>query len=146
MTPPEYSFDVAKFVAGTAGAIASLKFVNGTIPEKSFMVLGGSSLSYYGATPLAIWSGMNHSEGLVGFLLGLFGMAIVAKTYEVVQLLDTKLISMAVVDGIRRLFGLTPKFQDSIRPSLESSPFKKDTMSKEKSDPKAGDRRVFPDR
>lgn len=106
--PPDIPFDIAKFIAGTAGAIASLKFVNGTILEKSIMVLGGSALSYYGATPLANWSGLTNSEGFVGFLLGLLGMSAVAKSYEVIQFFDTKAVGVAFVDGLRRLFGLGP--------------------------------------
>ena len=64
------------------------------------MVLGGSTLSYLSAPVAARWIGLSDVEGLVGFLLGLFGMAIVAKVYEVIQALDPVEIARRALNRI----------------------------------------------
>lgn len=83
MAEPDIS--IAKLVAGAAGAFVSLRFVQGTFIERMSMCIGGAALSYYATTPTALWVGLPHAEGLVGFLIGLFGMAIMAKIYEAIQ-------------------------------------------------------------
>ena len=81
---------IAKLISAVAGAALSLKFVVGTWVEKIIMAIGGAFLSYYASTPVAAWMEAPKAEGLVGFLLGLFGMAVVSKVYEVIQSLDAK--------------------------------------------------------
>lgn len=72
-----------KAVAGFFGALVSLKFLKDASGwERFFMVLGGTCLSFFVAPHLAKGIGWTDAEGLVGFLLGLFGMALVAKIYE----------------------------------------------------------------
>ena len=93
MTEPNPDFSLAKLLAGICGSAVSLRFVQGTLAERLFMGVGGASLSYYASTPAAAWVGIPDGEGLVGFLIGLFGMAIMAKVYEVIQLLDAKQIA-----------------------------------------------------
>ena len=93
---------IGKIIAGIAGSAVSLRFVQGTITEKLLMTLGGSSLSYFGTTPASIWIGLANTEGLVGFLIGLFGMAIVSKIYEVIQVVDAKQIVNEGLDWIFR--------------------------------------------
>ena len=98
-------FSTAKFVAAVAGAVVSLRFVQGTVVERVFMAIGGAGLSYYATTPAAIWLGMSNAEGLVGFLIGLFGMAIMAKIYEVIQIADAAKIASDAIDAIKRKWG-----------------------------------------
>jgi hypothetical protein len=94
---------VVKLVSGVTGAVVSMKFLPGlSWPEKIIMVLGGSALSYYAATPAAEWLGAARAEGLVGFLIGIFGMAIVAKVYEVIQIMDAKTIAADVWEWASR--------------------------------------------
>lgn len=82
---PEPDISTAKLIAGVAGAIVSLRFVQGSALERVSMCVGGAALSYYATTPVAAWVGVPDAEGLVGFLIGLFGMAIMAKVYEGIQ-------------------------------------------------------------
>lgn len=99
----------AKLGAGIVGAAVSLKFVQGTWAERVMMCIGGSALSYYGTTPLATWVAAPDAEGLIGFFIGLFGMAIVAKVYEVVMLIDAKKIAedvwSAALEWLKRKWG-----------------------------------------
>lgn len=105
MTETTTDISIAKILAGLAGSVVSLKFVQGTYIERSLMCLGGASLSFYATTPAVYWVGLPNIEGLVGFMIGLFGMAIVAKFYEVVQLLDAKEISQQAWDWLKRKWG-----------------------------------------
>jgi len=93
MAEPTPDLSFAKLIAGVCGSAVSLRFVQGTLGERLFMGVGGAALSYYASTPVANWMGVPNGEGLVGFLIGLFGMAIMAKVYEVIQLLDAKQIA-----------------------------------------------------
>lgn len=75
---------IATKAAGLAGAAVSLKFINGTWPERITMAVGGFVISLY----FAPWAAnkMGLPEGATGFLFGLFGMAICAKVWEAIQL------------------------------------------------------------
>ena len=97
---------IAKLIASVLGALASINFVKGTWPERIFMVLAGSALSYYGTTPIAQGVNLADAEGLVGFLLGLFGMAIVARLYEAIMALDVKVIAVDLWQRALKRIGL----------------------------------------
>ncbi len=70
-------------LAGVAGSALSLFFVKGTWPERLCMALGGAVGSYYLTPTIALKVGL--PEGFCGFLVGLLGMAVVAKVYELIQ-------------------------------------------------------------
>lgn len=95
-------FSIAKLAAGIAGSVVSLRFVQGSVLERVFMGIGGAALSYYATTPVSIWAGVRDAEGLVGFLIGLFGMAVMAKVYEVIQLADATKIAGDAWEAIKR--------------------------------------------
>jgi hypothetical protein len=69
--------------APIAGALISLKFVKGTWDEKMLMFAGGAALSFYASPYVSMRTGL--PEGFTGFGLGLFGMAVCAKGYELIQ-------------------------------------------------------------
>lgn len=71
-------------LAGIGGALVSLRFIQGTWPERITMAIGGSLVSLYSTPWAAFKTGL--PEGLCGFLLGLFGMAVCAKLWEAIQL------------------------------------------------------------
>lgn len=95
-------FSIAKLMAGVCGALVSLRFVQGTAVERACMGVGGAALSYYATTPAAQWANAGDAEGLVGFLIGLFGMAIMSKVYEVILLADAKQIASDAWTAIKR--------------------------------------------
>lgn len=80
--PPE----LAKAMPGVIGAMVALRWIRGTAPQRLAAVLGGSAAAYY-ETPY-MSSIMGTDAGLTGFLIGLFGMAVAAKTFEVLERLD----------------------------------------------------------
>ena len=93
---------LVKIISGVVGALVSLKFIQGTWLEKSFMALGGSCLSYFATSPIANWLNIENTEGLIGFIVGLFGMAIVAKIYELIQVIDAKQVVGIFLDWLAR--------------------------------------------
>jgi hypothetical protein len=80
---------IIKIVPATVGALVSLRFlkIEGTF-NKIATTLGGIAASYYAADPVAHWLGA--PEGLIGFGLGLFGMAVIAKGFEIVAAINAQ--------------------------------------------------------
>jgi len=95
-------FSAAKLIAGLAGSVVSLRFVKGTIAERMTMAIGGCALSYYASTPVASWIGVRDADGLIGFMIGLFGMAIMSKIYEIVTVADASQMSKDIWELIKR--------------------------------------------
>jgi hypothetical protein len=102
---------IAKLLASIGGALVSMNFVKGTWMERLAMVASGAALSYYSTEPIADWVNMAEAEGLVGFLVGLFGMAIVARVYEAIQALDVKQMASDLWKGVLKRFGLSTDAQ-----------------------------------
>ncbi len=92
---------IAKLGAGIVGAGVSLKWMQGTPIERAGMAIGGAALSYYGTTPAAAWLNVKDAEGLIGFFIGLFGMAIVAKLYEIILQIDAKQAAVDLWEGVK---------------------------------------------
>jgi hypothetical protein len=90
-------------LAGVAGAAASLAFLRGSWPERIAMALGGSVVSYYAAPWMSAVTGL--PQGLAGFLLGLFGMAVCAKVWEGIQAAPLGEAWTTVLDAARRRLG-----------------------------------------
>lgn len=84
--PNQVHPEVLKVIPGTVGALVALGWIKGTWPQRVIALVGGAAASYYGTGYLAGMMGTD--AGLTGFLIGLFGMAVAAKCFEVLQLLD----------------------------------------------------------
>ena len=97
---PPLDVVIAKALAGLAGAVVSLRFVKGSVFEKILMVIGGAALSFFGSPWVTTYMHMESAESLVGFLMGLFGMAIVAKVYDAIQAADVSRIANSILDRI----------------------------------------------
>ena len=98
-------FSIAKLLAGIAGSFVSLRFMHGTLIQRIILAVGGAALSYYATTPFAMWMGARDAEGLIGFFIGMFGMAIVSKIYEVIHAADATLIAGDIWEWIKRKWG-----------------------------------------
>ncbi len=103
-TPPAEAIDalMAKG-AGVLGACASLAFLRGSWPERIAMAIGGSVVSYYAAPWMAGTTGL--PQGLAGFLLGLFGMAVCGKVWEAIQAAPLGEAWTAVLEAARKRLG-----------------------------------------
>lgn len=99
---------LTKVIPAALGAMVSLRFVQGTLAERALMAAGGVSLAYY-ATPVSsefLRLGTSEGVGLVGFVIGLFGMVLVAKVYEAVQGIDAKAVATDLVDALKKRLGI----------------------------------------
>lgn len=81
---PDFNFDaIMAKLAGVAGALVSMQFLKGPWPTRLAMATAGALLSYYASAYVSVKTGL--PEGLSGFLLGFFGMAVVSKAWEWLQ-------------------------------------------------------------
>ena len=72
-----------KNAPGAIGAFVALGFVRGPTWWHTFLAyVGGCACSIFGTDYAVQWTGAD--AGLVGFLLGLFGMSVVSKTHEAI--------------------------------------------------------------
>lgn len=102
MTDANFDLLAAK-LSGVAGALLSLNFIKGTWPERFVMGFGGSIISLYGAGYVAAKTGL--PDGLAGFLVGMFGMAITAKVWEAIQITPVHALWKSAVDGVNKRIG-----------------------------------------
>lgn len=98
---PETIAVASKLTPGAIGAIVSMRWVDGAWTQKTFMAVAGVALSYYGSPDVVRYLGT--APGLTGFLLGLFGMAAVAKVFDSWERFDTGTI---LRDFVRKVLGL----------------------------------------
>jgi hypothetical protein len=94
--PPE----LIKALPGTIGSIMALRWISGSPLQRITAVCGGAGGAYYGAPYLGATMGADLS--LAGFLIGLFGMAVAAKCFEVIALINPQ----ALLDKLLRRWGL----------------------------------------
>lgn len=93
---------------GVAGAVISALFLKGPWRLIGGMVCGGAALAFYVAPVLAAWFAAPKAAGALGFLLGLFGMAVVAKIHEAIQTFAAGDLGAAVLAWFRKLLGVAP--------------------------------------
>ena len=100
----DFSFDaLAAKLAGVAGALVSLKFLNGSWTARVSTAVLGAILSYYVAPSVSTLAGL--PLGLTGFLCGLFGMAIMSRAWEWVQTTPVGALWQLVLEWLQRLTG-----------------------------------------
>ena len=90
---------VAGKLAGVAGALVSMRFLRGTWVERLWLAAGGAVLSYYLAPYIS--ARLSMPEGLTGFMVGMFGMAVASKAWETIQVFPMGAVWQAVIDRIR---------------------------------------------
>ena len=100
MNQSEIQPELIKALPGAIGAIVALRWITGPPLQRIAALIGGIGASYYAAS----WSAriMGTDEGLAGFLIGLFGMAIASKVFEAIAVLAPA----DLVSRILRKFGL----------------------------------------
>lgn len=91
--------ETAARLAGVAGAFVSMRFLQGSFFARFSMAVSGAVISYYVSPYLSHRIGI--PEGLAGFLLGMFGMAVVARGWELIQAAPIGPLWQAVLDRVR---------------------------------------------
>ena len=93
--------EVVKTAPGVVGSLVSMLFIKEPIVRRLAMFLAGAALARFGTPWLARLSGLD--EGFAGFMLGLFGMAVIAKMF---QAWETFELSLILRDWMRKVLGL----------------------------------------
>jgi ABC-type uncharacterized transport system permease subunit len=96
------AISLSKFTAGVLGALVSMSFIKGSWKQKLVMAVGGVILSYYGTPFIVDFFNLVSADGLVGFMLGSFGMSLVQKTFETLQAVSGHEVVVAVGDWIKK--------------------------------------------
>ena len=91
--PPE----VKAVVPGVAGSLIAMFFLRRPLALMVGMFIGGCALSFFATTAIAEWLEVTKFEGLVGFLTGLFGMALVAKIYDTIEAINANAVWRAIL-------------------------------------------------
>jgi hypothetical protein len=100
--PPE----VKEAAPGALGALVALRwYARYGKWQAASMFVGGCALSYFGSATVAGWLSLSGSIGLTGFLLGMLGMAVVAKIFDLIDQIDPVAIWTMVRDWIARKLG-----------------------------------------
>ena len=81
----------AKLIAAVGGALISMVKWQGTLVERIIMGVAGVMVSYFASDAVSAYTHL--PPGLTGFLLGLFGMAIVGKLWDVITAVDGKKVA-----------------------------------------------------
>lgn len=103
MALPDFDVVAAK-LAGVAGALVSMRFLQGTWPQRVSTAICGALISFYAAPYVAARVGI--PEGLSGFLMGLFGMAIASRLWEWVQTTPIAGVWQIVIDWLKKRAGV----------------------------------------
>lgn len=90
-------------LSSVAGAVVSIRFLSGTRTEKLLTALSGALFSYIVSPYLA--SKIDAPEGFVGFLTGLFGMAVASRFWEFIQTAPIADFWRIVLDFFKRISG-----------------------------------------
>lgn len=91
--------DIARGAPGVIGALSAMLWLKETAIRRLSSVLVGSATSYYG-TPFTLLFFTTMDSSLMGFLLGLFGMAVASKVLETLEAIPTKVIIDKLVSRI----------------------------------------------
>lgn len=95
---------------GVAGSVLALFFLRRPPLMLAGMFLGGCMLSFFATPWLAAWMEVGiKGEGLIGFLVGMFGMTTVAKTYDLIEVMEVGQIWKAIIDFVRKRLGVEEK-------------------------------------
>jgi hypothetical protein len=95
---------------GVAGSVLALLFLRRPPLMLAGMFLGGCALSFFATPWLTAFMEMGtKGEGLIGFLVGLFGMTTVAKAYDLLEVIEVGQIWRALLDFLRKRLGVEEK-------------------------------------
>lgn len=101
--PPE----VRDTAPGIAGAMVALLFMRGRpVLQSAGIFLGGCVLAFFATGWVAATMDMQKADGLVGFLIGCFGMALMAKVFDTIEAIEPAALWRAVLGFIRKRLGL----------------------------------------
>ena len=100
--PPE----VRTGMAGAAGSLLAMFFMRRPLVQLLGVFVGGCAISLFATDWVAAWLGMTGERGLVGFLLGTFGMSTVGKVFDTIEAVNPAELWAALKDAVRKRLGV----------------------------------------
>ena len=97
---------------GIAGSALALAFIKRPLRILAAIFFGGCLLSYYGGAWMAEVLHLGSHLSLAGFILGVCGMAIVAKLIETIEALQPVEIAHALLSALRSRLGSGERRKD----------------------------------
>ena len=98
---------------GVIGALIAIPWTRGPLIMRASMFVGGSALSFFGSDPFVQYMQMSaDGKGLSGFMLGLFGMSLVAKVYEAISAFAAGELAQELLAWARRRLGASSTKQE----------------------------------
>lgn len=91
---------------GIAGSAVALFFMRRTPLIMAGIFVGGCLVSYYATGWVSKELEMERADGLVGFLLGVFSMALIGKVHDTIEAINPGEVWTAVKDFIRKRLGV----------------------------------------
>lgn len=79
--------EFSRHAPGFLGSVAAMLFIKDTWPRRVGYMLAGVAASHYASGAVAAATRLD--EGLAGFLVGLFSMAVAAKLFEALETLKS---------------------------------------------------------
>jgi len=98
--------EVRNAAPGMAGSAVALIFLRRPFFMSLGIFIGGCLIAHFGTRWLATVLSMETAEGLVGFLLGSFAMALVARTYDFIGAINPTDVWDLIKDIVRKWFGV----------------------------------------
>ena len=105
-----FSTEVRQVLPGIGGSILALFFIRRPALVLAAIFFGGCVLSVYAPAVAMHYLELDDKtrvqfSGFIGFVIGLFGMALVAKIYDLIEAINVVDLWRALVDGIRKRIG-----------------------------------------
>ena len=79
---------ITEYLSGVAGSLIALIFLKPPLVQLIGYLAGGILVSYYLSPAIAEW--MDAPLSTTGFIVGLFAMAVLAKLFHMIELMDVK--------------------------------------------------------
>lgn len=101
--------EVADLAPGAIGSGVAIAFARKDLRVSVAMFVGGSAMAHFGTKWVGSTLGMTESPGLVGFLIGIFGMAAVLKVYDAIENIKLSDLWDIAKDVLRKKGGVEKK-------------------------------------
>lgn len=93
---------------GIGGSLLALFFLRRPPFVLAAIFFGGCFLALYAPAAATHYFGIDvRFTGLVGFVIGLFGMALVAKAYDIIEAISAVDLWKTILDWVRKKLGVS---------------------------------------
>lgn len=88
------------FLAPVVGGLLSMPFMKMTLTQRAVAIVSGAIMAQYIGEPVALWLGAD--LGMVGFLIGLFGVSICSLIFDSIKKSDLSVKFADIIELFKR--------------------------------------------